>query len=134
MFFTWAFGAAVLGLVVFGAYVRLAPSDPARWHRMPGEVVTKTLDGRAMRVVEAGPEGLARIDAIARRAPRVTVLAGSVEEGMVTYVARSAFWGFPDYITARQVGERLELYSRLRFGRGDFGVNGARLDTWLAEM
>ncbi|WP_137700090.1 DUF1499 domain-containing protein [Marimonas lutisalis] len=131
MIFAWILLAAI---VAFGAWVRLAPSDPARWHRMPENVADKTFEGGAMRVVQAGPGALARLDKIARAWPRTRVLAGSVDEGMVTYVTRTALWGFPDYTTVRQVGDRLELYARLRFGRGDMGVNRARLEAWLAQL
>lgn len=128
MIFMWVVVAAV---VVFGVWVRLAPSDPGRWHVMPDRVENRDFDGGVMRVVETGPEGLARFDAVARGWPRTQALAGSVEEGMVSYVTRSALWGFPDYTTARQAGERLEIYARLRFGRGDMGVNRKRVEAWL---
>jgi hypothetical protein len=124
-----------LGAVgLFAAYVRFAPSDPARWNRLPESVQTRDLPGGVLRVVEAGPEGLARLDHIARRWPRTRVLAGSVQAGMITYISRSALWGFPDYTTVRQTGERLEIYARLRFGRGDFGVNRARITAWLDHL
>ena len=62
------------------------------------------------------------------------VLAGSVEEGMVTYITRSAVFGFPDYTTVRQRGDELEIYGRLRMGYSDLGVNGKRIDRWLALL
>ena len=120
------------GLVVFSAYARLAPSDPARWHAMPGAVTNRDLTGGAMRVVGAGADGLNRLDAIIRATPRTTVLSGSVEEGMITYVTRSAVFGFPDYTTIRAAGPQIELFGRLRFGASDLGVNARRLDGWLA--
>jgi uncharacterized protein (DUF1499 family) len=61
-------------------------------------------------------------------------LAGSVEEGRMTWVARSALWGFPDYITAEAGPKGLAVWSRLRFGRSDLGVNRARLEDWLARL
>ena len=115
-------------------YGFLAPSDPARWHAMPETLRDKTFRSGAIRVVEAGPDALARFDRIVRATPRTTVLAGSVEAGMVSYVTRTAAWGFPDYTTARQNGDRLETYARSRFGNGDFGVNRVRLEAWLAQL
>jgi len=124
--------AAVLVLVLAaGAYVRLAPSDPATWHRMPAAITDRDQAGGAMRVVGAGDGGLARLDAIIRATPRTQVLAGSVEDGMMTYITRSKLWGFPDYTTLRAAGNQIELYGRLRFGRSDLGVNAKRLDGWL---
>ena len=120
--------------VLFAAYVRLAPSDTGRWHSMPDTVADKDFEAGAMRVVTAGPEALAQLDRIARTWPRTTVLAGSVETGMITYVTRSALWGFPDYTTVRRRGRQLELLARLRFGRSDMGVNRRRLEAWLDQM
>ena len=51
-----------------------------------------------------------------------------------TYVTRTKFMGFPDYTTARQDGDFLKVYARLRFGRSDLGVNGARIADWLLQM
>ena len=125
----------VVGLVIaLGAYIRLAPSDPADWHIAPQAETNQDLQGGVLRVVETGPEGLAALDAIARNAPRTSVLAGSVSEGRITYITRTKIIGFPDYTTAQQDGDVLRIHGRLRFGRKDFGVNKARVDGWLAHM
>lgn len=125
----------VVGLVIaLGAYIRLAPSDPADWHIAPHAETNQDLQGGVLRVVETGPEGLARLDAIARNAPRTIVLAGSVSEGRITYITRTKIIGFPDYTTVQQDGDVLRIHGRLRFGRKDFGVNKARVDGWLAQM
>ncbi len=125
----------IVGLVVvLGAFVRLAPSDPARWHVSPTGDADRDLKGGVVRIVETGPDGLARLDAIAHETPRTSVLAGSVGEGMVTYVTRTKVIGFPDYTTAQQDGDTLRIYGRLRFGRSDFGVNRDRVDGWLAVL
>ena len=52
----------------------------------------------------------------------------------MTYVTRSKWMGFPDYATVKQSGEVLELWSRLRFGTMDQGVNKARVERWLAAL
>lgn len=131
----WWLAALVLLVALAGAlYIRLAPSDPARWHRMPEDVTPGDGAGHAMRVVEAGAGGLARLHRIVMDTPRTEVLAGSVAEGTITYVTRSAVMGFPDYTTVRAADGRIELYGRLRFGRSDFGVNAARLDAWLERF
>ncbi len=128
-----------LGLLLFlavgmAAYIRLTPSDPKLWHVAPQADADRDLQGGVLRVVEAGPDGLARLDAIARAAPRTTVLAGSVGDGMITYITRTKVIGFPDYTTAQQDGDVLRIHGRLRFGRKDFGVNKARVDGWLGQM
>ena len=59
----WAVVALVVGA---GAYVRLAPSDPARWHVALVSTESQNLPGGVLRVVETGPDGLQRLDEIAR--------------------------------------------------------------------
>jgi hypothetical protein len=119
---------AVAGLL---AFIRLAPSDPMRWHQMPGTITDRDFEGGAMRRAAGN---LAALDAIIRATPRTRVLAGSVADGMVTYVTRSKVFGFPDYTTVRQDRDMLEIYGRLRFGRSDLGVNAARIDRWLGRL
>lgn len=125
---------AVVAVIGVGAYIRLAPSDAGIWHVTPIGAANQDYQGGVVRVVEAGPDGLARLDAIARATPRTTVLAGSVQEGMITYVTRTKIIGFPDYSTAQQDGDTLRIHARLRFGRSDFGVNRNRVDGWLAGL
>ena len=122
----------LLVLILAGlAFIRLAPSDPARWHQMPESVTDRDLDGGAMRRVEGELESL---DAVIRDTPRTRVLSGSPDQGMITYVSRSRVFGFPDYTTVRQSGDMLEIYGRLRFGKSDLGVNAARIDGWLDRL
>ena len=125
---------AVLLVVLIAAalvFVRLAPSDPARWHQMPESVTDRDLEGGAMRRVEGD---LATLDAIIRDTARTRVLAGSVDQGTITYVTRSRVFGFPDYTTVRQSDDMLEIYGRLRFGKSDLGVNAARIERWLDRL
>ncbi len=120
-------------VIAVGGYIRLAPSDPTRWHVAP-QGAERDMRRGVVRVVETGPDGLERLDAIARAAPRTTVLAGSVGEGMITYITRTKLFGFPDYTTAQQDAETLRIYARSRFGRKDFGVNRDRITQWLAVL
>ena len=143
----WAILVVVVLVAALAAYVRLAPSDPARWHTDPAEAepgpgrfVVKPEGGDTDGPLLAMPprEALAALDAVARSTPRTRVLAGSVEEGRITYVTRSALWGFPDYTTAEAVpaegGARLVVFARLRFGESDMGVNAARVRGWLERL
>ncbi|WP_299660918.1 DUF1499 domain-containing protein [uncultured Ruegeria sp.] len=126
----WVLIAAV---VLLGGYIRFSPSDTARWHVAP-QGADKDMRNGVVRVVNTGPNGLAKLDAIATDAPRTRVLAGSVPEGMVTYITRSKVFGFPDYTTVQQDGDELRVYARSRFGRRDFGVNQDRVSGWLALL
>jgi len=91
-----------------------------------------------VRVVQADPDLLSDLDYTMRSLPRTRLLAGSLEEGRLTYVTRSKWMGFPDYTTIEQVGdqvdEQIRLYGRLRFGRSDMGVNAARMDGLLHQV
>ena len=128
---------AVLALGVVGAgmgWIRLAPQDVARWHAVPQDITPRDLTGGAVRAVAGDAATFSRLDAVIRATPRTRVLAGSVAEGMVTYVTRSAVFGFPDYTTVRLRGGQVQLYGRSRFGVSDLGVNAARLDGWLRAL
>jgi len=120
----------VLGIGAL-AFVRLAPTDPARWHTAIPETSSRNMTGCAIRVTKVGPEALARVDAVARDLPRTQAIAGSVDEGRITYVTRSKWIGFPDYTTVEYRDGLLRMHARLRFGRSDFGVNRERLERLL---
>jgi len=143
---------ALLALLILGfaAYVRLAPSDPDLWHVFLPTTATATEDcaagvvpGRgsataACLVTLTKEEALQKLDSIAMSTPRTTRLAGSWQQGRITWITRSKLWGFPDYTTA-QVQDvdgktRIDLYGRLRFGSEDMGVNAARLTTWMTAF
>lgn len=136
----WLVWGLLAALVVFAGYVRLAPSDPARWHVAPHSdgpwgVVVPAEGSATLRLEStAARDLLARLDAVALATPRTTRLSGSVDEGRITWVTRSALWGFPDYTTAEARPDGLYILARLRFGRGDMGVNAARLETWRRAL
>lgn len=135
---------ALLGLM---AFIRLAPSSLQDWHQTPPATLWAEnaavntvipLEGGAILRLSldrgAPLEVLAKLDAIAKSDPRTSVLAGSPADGRITWITRSALWGFPDYTTAEAREEGLFVYARLRFGRKDFGVNAARLSDWLSRL
>lgn len=134
------FWALLVCLAGMAAYVRLAPDVVARWHQplegmpMAPGIVTDPGGARALVPMSDGRAGLARLAEVAAASPRVRLLAGSVDEGRMTWVVRSVVWGFPDYVTAEAGPGGLRVWSRLRFGRSDLGVNRARLEDWLARL
>jgi len=87
-----------------------------------------------VRIVPGGEKYFGELDKIIRDTERTSHLAGTLEEGMVTYVTRSKLWGFPDYATVWVSEQDLVIHSRLRFGGGDTGVNRARVDNWLSKL
>jgi hypothetical protein len=145
MVWTFALLLALIGGAM--AWVRLAPTDPARWHVAldrageagpcgPDAVTPGTGMAKAACLLPDPPQvTLNRLAAVAGATPRTRRIAGSPEEGRITWETRSALWGFPDYTTAEAMpdgtGTRLVILARLRFGREDMGVNAARLRDWL---
>lgn len=144
-------GAVWLVLAAFlaaAAYVRLAPVDLARWHVDLHALAEKLADARpgeihpgrnsaAVVIVGDAPrlQGLlAVLDRVALATARTRRIAGSVADGHVTWESRSLVWGFPDYTTAQIAGETLVILARSRFGKGDGGVNAARLRDWLSHL
>lgn len=137
----------VLALAVM-AWIRLAPSDPARWHEDPRLVarpsspnfhLIRMVGGDEMpRVFQMTPEALAaRVDAVAR-ADGAELIAGSLASGHMTYLSRTPLMGFPDYssilIEPAGEGAMLLAFARARFGRSDLGVNRARITRWIAAL
>lgn len=124
----------VLLAVALLAYVRFAPTDYARWHTVIAAEADKDMVGGAIRIVDAPAGSLVKLNDIALATPRTTLVAGSVEDGRVTYETRSRLIGFPDYTTVEEVDGSLRMFARSRFGRSDFGVNRARLEDWIARL
>ncbi|WGH78084.1 DUF1499 domain-containing protein [Jannaschia ovalis] len=143
------FLALALGLPVAAAIgVRAAPMPAARWHIDPASGAS-TGNPNEFRVAPGGdmePVRLDRaplvvateLDAIALGEPGTEAIAGSLDEGFVTYVQRSRLIGWPDAISVKVEpdgdGARLLIWSRSRFGVSDMGVNRARVERWLDKL
>ena len=132
---------ALSGLV----YIRLAPDDVALVHVAPPSGATPDSpvigQGSALFVADfnADPEQMWQmLQQVIQSTPRTKYLAGSVKEGMITFVTRSVVFGFPDYttiiVTQNEQGSRVTLFGRLRYGRSDFGVNAKRLRGWIKAL
>ena len=71
--------------------------------------------------------------------PRVTFVSGEKDRLHLVYIQHSFFFRFPDVITVEFLPtgngrSTLALLSRARYGKGDFGVNAARVGAWIAKM
>jgi uncharacterized protein (DUF1499 family) len=149
----WVALAVVVLLAGVAASARLAPDDPTVWQAaLPTDTplaqgpcadsverLTPLSGGKAACLLDGPPaEVLARLDAVALTEPRTRRMAGSPEEGLITWETRSLVFGFPDFTTAQAVSQgdktRLDIVARQRFGRGDMGVNAARLKEWLSRL
>ena len=124
----------ILAAIGGAVFIRFAPSDPEVWHVDPQVSADQDLAQGVRRRIPGGEERMAELDRIILSTPRTELLAGSVDEGRITYITRSKWMGFPDYTTIQQDGDVIELYARLRFGQSDMGVNKARVEGWLNEL
>ncbi|MEQ6203492.1 DUF1499 domain-containing protein [Sulfitobacter sp. HNIBRBA2951] len=124
----------VLAVVALLAYIRLAPTDVARWHKPVGNAETTDGEGWSARVVPDGAGLLSDLHQAMLGVPRTELIAGSVGEGRLTYITRSKLMGYPDFTTIEAEDGQIKLYGRLRFGKSDMGVNGKRLDGLLERV
>jgi len=122
------------------AYVRLSHMVADRWHVDPFEIDPPKAGGLLQRFSsQMGVIAtLEAYKAVALAAPRTVVLAGSPSEGRMSFVTRTALWGFPDVTTiaVRETSEGVDvaIFARLRFGKSDLGVNGKRVAAWRAAV
>ncbi|PTW50121.1 DUF1499 domain-containing protein [Rhodovulum kholense] len=141
----------LLGIAAVGGAVwfRMVPDDPGVWHvdpltatkpETPNAALVRPEGGdRAAPVYALTPEALAEaFDAMALAQPRTSRIAGAPGDLFMTYVQRSALWGFPDYISVRILpegdGATWAAFSRSRYGHSDLGVNAKRLTDWQAAL
>ncbi len=142
----------VVGLIGTAIGMRSVGDDATSWHVdpattertgrpndylvAPAGLTTATPDRNPTVHLLPPEELLFLFDAVAK--PTSTVLAGSVKDRHITYVRRTAVFGFPDYITVKAVemdgGSALIIWSRARYGYSDLGVNKKRIDGWLAQI
>ena len=136
-------------------YVSNVEHDPAVWHvdpltaekpstpnsyRVAPPNLTEELVDRVAPVYLANPTLMAKaFDDFARSRPKTSRIAGSPEEGWMTYVQKSEKLNMPDYISVKFIdltGGRstVAVFSRSRFGHGDLGVNEARVTSWLSVL
>lgn len=122
------------GMIAAMAFFRLIPFDPASWHVPVAQTADADLAGGAVRVIADADGRLSQIDSILMEMQRTDRLAGSVEDGRITYVTHSRVFGFPDYTTVERAGDQIRMFARLRFGASDLGVNRARLERVIAAL
>lgn len=131
-----AIGAIIVAalLVGFMGYVRMSPLDPDRWHQPVSQTQDADFAGGAVRVFAGDAETIRQLDGAMKALERTHVMAGSVDAGHITYVTRSAIFGFPDLTTMQLQGGEVRIYARLRFGASDLGVNRTRLERVIAVV
>ncbi|MBT8474122.1 MAG: DUF1499 domain-containing protein [Alphaproteobacteria bacterium] len=136
--------AAVVLALAGWLFVRFAPTDPQAWHLDPLTAPDPGLRGyqitppRAPVFPVSPSELLQAFDDHAQTRRRVIRLAGSVDEGQITYLTRTRYIGFPDFITIRTLpsgdGSTLAARGISRFGGFDHNTNQARITAWISAV
>lgn len=138
---TFLYILGFLALAIVAA--RFIPADTEPFHEDPAEPETRRSEVRligreAPRFPVDAETVLTTLSKIATSDWSVGVVEGSVDEGMITFVARSRVFGFRDFITVKATdesgGSKLSVFARPRFDVYDWGVNKKRLDRWLGEL
>ena len=126
----------VAGLML---YVRFAPTRSEDWHKMPtfsepGDYQSPGGFRAERKLIAPAEEALRAAEQRALATPRTRLIAGSVDEGLLTFETRSLVMGFPDYTSIAVQGDTLVISGHLRFGKSDMGVNKARIVGWLETL
>ena len=135
---TWFLAGLLSAVLIVRFYVRHAPHEAADFHLQTSsktEAGDYCSDGgfEAVRQPdEPMAEAFARLVRIVEENARTIYLDGSVEDGHISFVTRSHFWGFPDTTNIWVLGDHLHIQGHLRFGKSDLGVNQRRILNWLA--
>jgi len=131
-------GLTLLCVLGVALYIRLAPSDPARWHGDPAAIPDPHTPNFARLSLTLPLPRDTVFERIAAQAAREGAVELAGDQGLMTWVARSRVMKFPDYVTIRLTGTadgtQVSALSRARFGRGDMGVNAARLQRWIGVL
>lgn len=144
-------GVVIVGFVGSIAFVRSLSHDAGQWHVDPQaapDPSTPNWYRVAPGGVNAAPEFSVPVsdlssafDRVVDKQPRIELLQDDRPSGgPVTWVQRSALFGFPDYISVQLLetesgaGSTLAMFSRARLGQSDLGVNKKRITAWLAAL
>jgi len=135
----WIVGLLALAALALMLYARFAPIDVTDWHVAPEVTTEETMAGgykTTLRLEGDADQITIQLVALATATPRTSVLAQ--DQGLITFITRSAGFGFPDFTTVavRQDGLETEVqfYARLKIGKADLGVNKARVQAWIAQL
>ena len=132
----------VIVVVIFLGWIRFSPSDPDIWHVDPADddvyrAKVKLIGQNAPRFPGEAREVLENVSRIALADSGVKVLDGSIDEGMITFVARKGLLGKRDYITLKAAidvdGTKLSVLGRPKYR--ELGSDSLRrIENWLSAL
>lgn len=134
-------------IIIVLCYIRFAKPNDSNWHIDPELVAQNDLRNSFLNNSKSGnfsyyavpiKDLYLKLYEIAE-ADKCQRVFGNIDEGLITFVCRSRFWGFPDYISIsfkeHETGKSsLSVFSRSRFGVYDFGKNKKRMKKWLKQL
>jgi uncharacterized protein (DUF1499 family) len=95
-------------------------------------------DLRPARIAAPPADALRRAEQVARAMPGWQVTVVDEKSGTVEAIAESSIFGFQDDVIARVrpdgTGSIVDVRSKSRDGRGDMGVNAARIRAYVAAL
>ena len=136
-------------------YVLKVEHDPAIWHvdpltepqtikphsfRMAPPALTEEFVDLPSPVYTANPTLMAKaFDDFVLRQLKTKRIAGSPEEGWMTYVQLSPSLNLPDYVSVKFIdlnggNSTIAIFSQSRFGYDDLGGNEARVLAWTGTL
>ena len=76
---------------------------------------------------------------IIQHTPRIKLIYKNPQQHEYSYIQYSRWLRFPDYIYVKFIAlneaeSTLIIYSRSKYGYGDFGVNKHRIKAWLEQL
>ena len=129
-------------VVVFWGYIKVSPVSATTFHTDPETIQIPKFPGHFhSRVTVDLPveQSAKKLQAVILATPRTTQLSGDLFETFASFVTRSAFWGFADVANVKikavsDTESEVIIFSRLRHGYADMGVNEKRVKAWLTEL
>jgi len=139
----WLLAGILTAVLIVRFYVRHSPHEAAMYHvadsrySVAGNYPSKGGFEAIRDLAEPGNVALDRLIRVIEETSRTVVLDGALEDGHISFVTRSPFWGFPDttniWLNHHEGGaDQLFIQGHQRFGRSDLGVNQRRILHWLA--
>ena len=134
-------------IIIVLCYIRFAKPNASNWHVDPELVAQNDLRNSFLNNSKSSnffyyavpiKDLYLKLYEIAE-ADKCQRVFGNIDEGIITFVCRSRFLGFPDYISIsfkeHETGKSsLSVFSRSRFGVYDFGKNKKRMKKWLQQL
>ena len=112
---------------------------PNQYLLCPASLCTTQTDGEAPVFDLPADQLQVAWDQMVADQPQTQVVRRDIPNMQIDYVQRTPVMRFPDIVTVRFIPidathATLAIYGRSIYGKGDLGVNHARIDDWIAKV